>query len=309
MSTHKSSTTMGALVVQTVNWTKVLDEELATDIDNMDLTEEAEKHCKEEEVRQQKEAEAEQRQKDKERKQAAAAEARKWQWANSEVQASGSQVNMTVYIRCARLRLSCIIPAGVKKSKQGQNVTMRGEEWKKQAKKVAGKDNDNEIVILSSWKTKRQGGSKTLKEITDQWWGELIQAVSSCMDIANSHLEQIASALQSNGQKKQWHYMLMEGLVGQQQVLLSKLVEIMSTAGSGGSKEVTEDLEEPKEPQEMQGEGLGGQEETEGVPGGMPEDEPEDVLGNELENGTGAEDGTGEEAQKKDKGKGKGKAT
>ncbi|KAG6326876.1 hypothetical protein ID866_12214 [Astraeus odoratus] len=102
------------------------------------------------------------------------------------------------------------------------------------------------------------------------------------MDIANGHLEKI------------------------QQVLLSKLVEITSTAGSGGSKEVIEDQEEPKEPQ---GEGSGGQNsDTEGVPGGALEGEPEDALGNELENGAGAEDGAGEEAQKKDKGKGKEKA-
>ncbi|KAG6326438.1 hypothetical protein ID866_12651, partial [Astraeus odoratus] len=88
--------------------------------------------------------------------------------------------------------------------------------------------------------------------------------ISSHMDIANGHLEKI------------------------QQVLLSKLVEITSAAGSGGSKEVIEDQEELKEPQ---GEELG-----------------EDALGNELEDGAGAEDGTGEEAQKKDKGKGKEKA-
>ncbi|KAG6326479.1 hypothetical protein ID866_12611, partial [Astraeus odoratus] len=43
------------------------------------------------------------------------------------------------------------------------------------------------------------------------------------MDMANSHLERIASTAQSNGQKMQCHYMLMEGLVGQQQLLLSKL--------------------------------------------------------------------------------------
>ncbi|KAG6328435.1 hypothetical protein ID866_10655 [Astraeus odoratus] len=35
---------------------------------------------------------------------------------------------------------------------------------------------------------------------------------------------------------------------------------------------------------------------------------PEDVLGEEPENGAGAEDGTAEEAQKKDKGKDKEKA-
>ncbi|KAG6327187.1 hypothetical protein ID866_11900 [Astraeus odoratus] len=61
----------------------------------------------------------------------------------------------------------------------------------------------------------------------------------------------------------------MEGLVGQQQVLLLKLVE---------------------------------------VAGGVPEGELEGVPGNEPEDGAGVEDGAGEEAQKKDKGKGKEKA-
>ncbi|KAG6327445.1 hypothetical protein ID866_11643 [Astraeus odoratus] len=102
------------------------------------------------------------------------------------------------------------------------------------------------------------------------------------MDIANGHLEWIASTAQSNGCKMQQHHPLMEGLVGQQQEL--------------------------KELQEMQGEGSGGQEETEGVPGGALEGEPEDVLGNEPGNGTGVEDGTEEEAQRKVKGKGKDKA-
>ncbi|KAG6327300.1 hypothetical protein ID866_11790 [Astraeus odoratus] len=126
------------------------------------------------------------------------------------------------------------------------------------------------------------------------------------MDVANGHLEKIASMAQSNRQKMQCHYVLMEGLVGQQQVLLSKLVEITSAAGSGGSKEVIEDQEELKEPQ---GEESGGQEgDTEGVPGGALEGEPEDAPGNELEDSTGVEDGAGEEAQKKDKGKGKEKA-
>ncbi|KAG6327174.1 hypothetical protein ID866_11915 [Astraeus odoratus] len=92
-----------------------------------------------------------------------------------------------------------------------------------------------------------------------------------------------------------------------QQVLLSKLVEIVSTAGSGGSKEVIEDQEELKEPQ---GEESGGQEgDTEGVPGGAPEGELEYVLGEEPENGTGAEDGAETDGQQsKAKGKGKEKA-
>ncbi|KAG6327455.1 hypothetical protein ID866_11632 [Astraeus odoratus] len=102
----------------------------------------------------------------------------------------------------------------------------------------------------------------------------------------------------------QCHYMLMEGLVGQQQVLLSKLVEIASTAGSGGSKKVIED---PEVLQEVQGGESGGQEdETEGVPGEGLGGALEDVLGEEPENSAGAEDGTGEEGQEnkaKDKGK------
>ncbi|KAG6327102.1 hypothetical protein ID866_11987 [Astraeus odoratus] len=58
------------------------------------------------------------------------------------------------------------------------------------------------------------------------------------MDVANGHLEKIAGASQSNGQKTQHHYMLMEGLVGQQQMLLSRLVKIVSATGSGGAREV-----------------------------------------------------------------------
>ncbi|KAG6326782.1 hypothetical protein ID866_12307 [Astraeus odoratus] len=162
----------------------------------------------------------------------------------------------------------------------------QGRECRKQAKKAANDNDDDEIVILSSQKTNRQGG------------------MSTCMDVANSHLEKIASAAQSNGCKMQWHYMLMEGLVGQQQVLLSKLVEIASTAGSGGSKEVVKD---PEELQEVQGEGSGGQEdETKDVPGGALEGEPEYALGEELENGTGAEDGAetdGQQSKAKCKGK------
>ncbi|KAG6336401.1 hypothetical protein ID866_2695 [Astraeus odoratus] len=66
----------------------------------------------------------------------------------------------------------------------------------------------------------------------------------------------------------------MEGLVGQQQMLVSKL----------------EGIKTPAEPQEPQGEGLGGQEDkNEGVPGEVPENEPEN--------------GVGKETQKKDKGK------
>ncbi|KAG6325837.1 hypothetical protein ID866_13252, partial [Astraeus odoratus] len=206
----------------------------------------------------------------------AAAEARKWQWADSEVQGQEA------------FGIAATSPQGGKR--------------KKQAKK-ADNDDDDDIAILSGQKTKQQGGGKTLKEVTDQRWGELIQAVPSHMDVANSHLEKIASTAQSNGRKMQWHHLLMEGLVGQQQLLVSKLVEMVSTAGSGGAKEVAKDQEELKELQEVQGEGLGGQEgEMQGVPGGAPED----ALGEELENGTGVEDDAGEEGQEnkaKDKGK------
>ncbi|KAG6326980.1 hypothetical protein ID866_12110 [Astraeus odoratus] len=141
-------------------------------------------------------------------------------------------------------------------------MSPQGGECKKWAKKAAGKDNNNKIIVLSGQKTKRQGGGETLKEVTDQQWGELIQAVSTCMDVANSHLEKIVSMSQSNGCKMQWHFLLMEGLVGQQQMLVSKLAEMTSATGSGRAKEVIEHQEEPKEPQETQGEGSGGQEET-----------------------------------------------
>ncbi|KAG6327463.1 hypothetical protein ID866_11626 [Astraeus odoratus] len=282
MSTCKSSTTMGTPAMKVVNWTKVADEELVTDIDDTDLAEEVEK-CWKEEERHQREAEAEQKWKDKERKQATAAEARKWQQADLEVQATG-----------VKRQLACGSYMKAKERCKWPEVEMM-------AKKVDDNDDNNEIVILSDRKTKWPGGSKSLKEISDRQWGELIQVVF----IANSHLEKIASAAQSNECKMQWHFTLMEGLVGQQQMLLSRLVKIASTAGSGGSKEVTKDQEEP---QEVLGEGLGGQEGTGGVPGGVLEDELEDVPGNEPENGAGAEDGAGQEAQKKDKGKGKEKA-
>ncbi|KAG6326892.1 hypothetical protein ID866_12197 [Astraeus odoratus] len=168
---------------------------------------------------------------------------------------------------------------------------------------------DDEIVILSSQKTKQQGGGKLLEEITNQQWGELIQAVSTCMDVANSHLEKIVSTSQSNGWKMQQHFLLMEGLVGQQQMLVSKLVKMLGATGSGGAKEVVKGWEELKELQE---EGSGGQEgKTEGVSGGAPEGEPEDGLenvpGNEPGNGVGVEDGTGGDGPES-KGKGKEKA-
>ncbi|KAG6326864.1 hypothetical protein ID866_12226 [Astraeus odoratus] len=60
------------------------------------------------------------------------------------------------------------------------------------------------------------------------------------MDVANSHLEWIASVVQSNSCKMQWHHLLMEGLVGQQQMLISRLVELSGAAGSEGAKKVAE---------------------------------------------------------------------
>ncbi|KAG6326761.1 hypothetical protein ID866_12328 [Astraeus odoratus] len=294
MSTCKSSMVTGTPVKKTVDWTEVPNEELATDLDDTDSVEEAEK-CWKEEERRQKEAEAEQRRKDKERKQAAAAKARKRQWADLEAQASRSWTNVSVCIRCTRLKLICIIPAGVKKRSacglcvkakercewpevemmaSRARMSPRGGECRKWAKKAA---DDDEIVILSGRKTKQQGGGETLEEIT--------------------------STVQSSGCKMQWHHLLMEGLVGQQQLLVSKLVEMVSAAGSGGAKEVAEDQEGPKE---LQGEESGGQEgETEGVPGGVLENAP----GEEPENDTGVEDGTETEGQQsKAKGKGKEKA-
>ncbi|KAG6327088.1 hypothetical protein ID866_12001 [Astraeus odoratus] len=285
MSMHKSSTITGALAKKIVNWTKVLDEELATDIDDTDSAEEAEK-CWKEEERQQKEAEAEQKWKDEERKRGAstAAEARKRQRVCKTgafmPHTNGGQEMFSVRV-----------------VREGQGMlagtSPRGGECKKRVKKVADEDEDEDdkIIVLSGWKTKWQGGGEMLEEITDRQWGELIQAVSSHMDVANSHLEKIASAVQSNGHKVQWHHLLMEGLVGQQQVLLSKLVEMAGAAGSGGAKGTTEGQEEPKEPQ---GEESGGQDgKTEGAPG--------EGLGD----GTG---GGGPESKAKDKGKGKEKA-
>ncbi|KAG6330691.1 hypothetical protein ID866_8398 [Astraeus odoratus] len=63
------------------------------------------------------------------------------------------------------------------------------------------------------------------------------------------------------------------GVVGQQQLLIWKWVKPLSATGPGGVKEI---IEGAKELQELQGEGLGGQEdETEGVPEGAQENELE----------------------------------
>ncbi|KAG6329057.1 hypothetical protein ID866_10032 [Astraeus odoratus] len=67
------------------------------------------------------------------------------------------------------------------------------------------------------------------------------------MDVANGHLERIVSAVWSNSCKMQWHHLLMEELVGQQQLLVLKLVKIASTTGSGGVREVIKDQEELQE--------------------------------------------------------------
>ncbi|KAG6327218.1 hypothetical protein ID866_11871 [Astraeus odoratus] len=281
MSTCKSSMVMGALAEKSINWTKVPDEELATDLDDTDLVGDAkaqEKHRRlcmahNTEIRR---AEGACKQKP------------------GECVCMYQMLEARAYVHHTDQGQEAF---GMQVMHEGQGtigaMSPRGGDHKKWVKKVADKDEDNEIVILSGRKTRRQGGGKALEKITDRWWGELIQAVSSHMDIANGHLEKIASTAQSNRQKMQCHYMLMEGLVSQQQVLLSKLVEITSTAGSRESKEV---IKGQKEPRELQEEELGGQEgDTEGAPGGAPEGEPEDAPGNELENGAGVEDGVGEE--------------
>ncbi|KAG6327486.1 hypothetical protein ID866_11602 [Astraeus odoratus] len=210
---------MGTPAVKITDWTKVPDEELVTNLDDTDLVkwkhqvEEVEKCQKEEEVRQQKEAEEKWKQEAKERKQVAAAEAKKWQWADSEMCEAGFFMHHTNWGQEA-FGMAAMLP--------------QGGERKKWVKKVANDDDDDEIVILSDQKTKQQGGGKMLKEISDN--------------------ERLVSVAQSNGCKMQWHHLLMEGLVGQQQLLVSKLVEMASTAGSGRAKEVIKDPEEPQEP-------------------------------------------------------------
>ncbi|KAG6327255.1 hypothetical protein ID866_11833 [Astraeus odoratus] len=177
MSMCRSSTITGAPAEKSIDWTKVPDEELATDLDDTDLVgdakaqekhrrlcaaEEVEKRQKEEEERQQREAEAEQKQEAEKAKRATAAEARKWQRADSEAQASGSWTNVSICIRlCAKAKERCEWTAS------RARMSPQAGEHKKQAKKVADGDDDDEIVILSSQKTSRQGGGKTLKEITN----------------------------------------------------------------------------------------------------------------------------------------------
>ncbi|KAG6326638.1 hypothetical protein ID866_12450 [Astraeus odoratus] len=179
MSTCKSSTIMGTPATKITDWTKVPDNELATDIDDTDSVgnvkaqekhrrlctahdaeiqkaeevcreakwkcqvEEAEKHWKEEEERQQKEAEAEQ----------------KWKAEEANCCCRGQKVaaEQTQRFRvkkCSACR-SCV------KAKE------QCGERKKQVKKAANKDEDDKIIILSGQKTKWQGGGKTLKEVTN----------------------------------------------------------------------------------------------------------------------------------------------
>ncbi|KAG6326609.1 hypothetical protein ID866_12479 [Astraeus odoratus] len=206
MSTHKSSTTTGAPATKITDWTKVPDEELATNIDDTDSVgdakawekcrrlcvardkeirraekarreaeerewkrqvEEAEKRRKEEEERRQREAEAEQKRKDEERKCATAAEARKRQHADSEAQASGSRTNASICIRsCAKAKERCEWPE-VEMTASRAGMSPRGGEHKKRAKKAADDNDNDEIVVLSGRKPKQQGGSETLKEISD----------------------------------------------------------------------------------------------------------------------------------------------
>ncbi|KAG6327195.1 hypothetical protein ID866_11894 [Astraeus odoratus] len=324
MSTHKSSMTTGAPAMKTVDWTKVLDEELATDIDDTDLRYKGQKRRDERpngsaRRKRQKNAGRRRRRGDKRRqRQSRNRRMRRGDKpllqrpeSNSGLIQRSRQVGAgrmcvkkwSVCGSCTKAKERCEWPE-VEMMASRAGMSPWGGERKKQMKKVDG-DDDDEVVILSSQKTKRQGGGETLEEVTDQWWGELIQAVSSHMDIANGHLEQIVSAAQSNGHKMQQHHLLMEGLVGQQQMLVSRLVEIASAAGSGGAGEVIEGSEELKEPQETQGEGSGGQEGTEGAPGEGPGGVLEDALGDEPENGARLEDGAGEEGQQS---KGKEKA-
>ncbi|KAG6326789.1 hypothetical protein ID866_12301 [Astraeus odoratus] len=198
MSMCKSSMTMGTLAVKGIDWMKVPDKELATDLDDMDLVgnakapekhrrlcaacdteiqraeevhqeaeerewkhqaEEVEKHQKEEEVRQREEAEKEKKRKAEERKQG------KWELGKCvhmyQMHEAGAYMHHTnwgqevfgMWVMC-----------------EGQGMM----EHKKQVKKVADNNDDDEIVILSGQKTKWQGGSKMLEEISNQWWGELI---------------------------------------------------------------------------------------------------------------------------------------
>ncbi|KAG6328217.1 hypothetical protein ID866_10872 [Astraeus odoratus] len=235
MSMCKSSMVMGTLAEKSIDWTKVPDEELATDIDDMDSRYKGPKRH------------------------------------NKRLNGSARWKRQKNAGRRRRRGVRGKQKQEAKKARQGASAAAEARKWQQA---------DSEAQASRSWMN-----------------------VSACV---SGHQEKVSVWVMHEGQRViQWPPGE-DRLVGQQQVLLSKLVEIASTAGSRGSKEVIEDQEELKEPQ---GEESGGQEgDTEGVPGGVPEGELEDVLGNEPEDGTGAEDGTGEEAQKKDKGKGKEKA-
>ncbi|KAG6329021.1 hypothetical protein ID866_10068 [Astraeus odoratus] len=275
MSTHKSSMIMGAAAEKIVDWTKVPDEELATNIDNTDSVGDAksqEKHrrlhmaCDTEIWRVE---EAHQEAEEQEWKHQAEEVEKCWKEEEERHQKEAEEQKQEAKKVC---KAGVFVPH----TNRGQEmfsmqVMHEGQgmlEHKKWAKKAADNNNNDKIIMLSGQKTKWQGGS----HIQPHGCGQRPPREDS-----------------------------------QQQVLLSKLVKIASTAGSGGSKEVVKDPEELKELQEMQGEESGGQEEEiQVVPGGALGDEPEDVLGNEPENGTGEEDGTGEEGQQS-KAKGKGK--
>ncbi|KAG6328418.1 hypothetical protein ID866_10671 [Astraeus odoratus] len=256
----KSSTIMDAPAKKIVDWTKVLDEELVTDIDNTDLRyreqrkrdekpkgSARQKRQKNARRRRRQDIREKQKWKDKERKQGAClhyAEVGKQELGKCihmyQMHKAGAYVHHTDWGQEA---------FGVWVMCKGQGMM----EHKKWVKKAADKDEDDKIIILSGWNTKWQGGDS--EHGTEQW-------------------EEDAMTPPAHG-----------------------------GAGRSAAGAVVEELQEP------QGEESGGQEgDTEGVPGGVLEGEPEEVLGNELEDGAGAEDGTEEDAQKRDKGKGKGKA-
>ncbi|KAG6328334.1 hypothetical protein ID866_10756 [Astraeus odoratus] len=267
MSTHKLSLTMGALAMKSINWMKVSDKELATDLDNMDSRYGEQKRHNERQRSGNGNARWKRwkntRRRRGSRKKQGPSRSGKLRRLNEVDQKAAAgrfggpgKQKPDEHVLGVKKRSACGSCTKAKERCEWLEVEMmasrartspQGGEHKKWAKKVAD-DDDDEIVILSGQKTKWQGGGKTLEEITDRWWGELIQAVSIHMDVANGHLEWIASAAQSNGHKVQWHHLLMEGLVGQQQVLLSKLVEVAGATGSGGEREVIEDPEELKEP-------------------------------------------------------------
>ncbi|KAG6326273.1 hypothetical protein ID866_12816, partial [Astraeus odoratus] len=250
MSTRKSSTVTGTPAEKSINWTKVPDEELATDIDDADSVGDAKAQEKRRRMRAARDAEirrAEEARQEAERKrQAEEAEKRGrrrrrgvrgkqkqsrsgngrprrgsepllqrpesssgqiWRPRRAEARRTPGVKKRSACGSCAKAKERCEWPE-VEMSASRAGTSPRGGECKKQAKKADDEDDEDEIIVLSGRKTKRQGGGELLEEIIDRRWGELIQAVSSRMDVANGHLERIASAAQSNGRKMQRHYML-----------------------------------------------------------------------------------------------------